>query len=142
MPKPTMCASAVKVKHSFHKAYRSHCIPTFTKVCNPRFVGPPEFTKCTRFSLYLISFTSNLELGQIKIELLRSLIDASELDNGLDALGTNAKAHIAVELFGEESLPLQIDLLDLLDASVGKCNNTGLTIGRLSQQVADARSHN
>lgn len=82
-----------------------------------------------------------LVLGQIYIELLGGSIDASHFVDGLDALGRKAESDLSVEVFREESLPLQVDLLDLLDSLVGKGDHTGLTVGSLSEQIANSGSH-
>ena len=83
----------------------------------------------------------HLELLEVNIELLGCLINSSHLIHSLDSFGTDAKFDIAVEFFGEEALGLKINMLDLLDALVRESDYTGLTVGGLSQQVADSCPH-
>lgn len=98
--------------------------------------------KCSTYIRYtMVGRICTLKLGQIKFELFGGRIDSSHLDDSLHTLGGNTKADVSVEVFGKESLPLEVDALDLLDASVRKGHNTSLAIGRLSEQVADAGSH-
>jgi len=60
----------------------------------------------------------HLEFRQIDVKLLCHFVDTAHLIHSLDCLGTNTKLDLAIELLREESLPLQIHMLDLLDASV------------------------
>lgn len=77
--------------------------------------------------------TTSLELLQINVEFLGSSIDGSNLIDSLNSFGRNTKLDISTQLFREESLPLKINMLHLLDPLVGKGNNTSLAIGRLSE---------
>jgi len=100
-----------------------------------------EQTSKTPKANILFFYIKYLEFGQIDIKLFGRLVDASHLVDGLDGLGAHTQAHVAVELFREEALPLQIDVLDLLDAFVRKGDDAGLTVGSLTQQIADTCSH-
>jgi hypothetical protein len=83
----------------------------------------------------------NLELLEIDFKLLGRGINAAHFVNGLDSLGADTKTNITLQVFGKESLPLQVDVLDLLDTLVRKGNDASLTVGCLAQQVADACPH-
>lgn len=82
-----------------------------------------------------------LKLGQVNTEFLGCRINASHLVDRLDALGGNTESDVAFEFFREESLPLQVDLLHLLDALVRKGDHASLTVGSLSEQIAHSGSH-
>lgn len=84
---------------------------------------------------------ASLEFSQINFELLGSGIHRSHLVDGLDSLGRNSHSNLSSKLVREETLPLQVDLLNLLDSLMRECNNTRLTVGCLAQQVADTSSH-
>lgn len=98
------------------------------------------FTTIVVFSL-LLSTKITLEFGKIDIELFGGRIDSSHLVHRLDSLCGKSELDVAVQGLGEESLGLEVDLLDLLDALVREGNNAGLSVGLLSEQVADAGSH-
>lgn len=71
----------------------------------------------------------SLEFFQIHLKLFGSLINASELIDSLDALGRNAQPDVAVQVFRKEPLPLQVNILNLVDALVGEGHDTSLAVG-------------
>lgn len=83
----------------------------------------------------------HLEFVKVNIELLRGSINGTQLVDCLDALGGKAKSDLSAKVIRVESFPLKIDVLYLLDTSVGEGNNASLTVGGLPQEVADASSH-
>ncbi len=103
------------------------------------------FTTIFVFSLLLFTMCTQkvitLEFGKIDIELFGGRIDSSQLVHRLDSLGGKSELDVAVQGIGEESLGLEVDMLNLLDALVREGNDTGLSVGLLSEQVADAGSH-
>ena len=85
--------------------------------------------------------TNNLELGQINFELLGSGIDTTHFVHCLDSLSRQTQSNITVQVFREESLPLKVDFLDLLDALVRESHHTSLTVWLLSEQIAHSCAH-
>ena len=83
----------------------------------------------------------SLKVGQVYLEFLGSGINSSHLVDSLNSLGGKAKSDIAVQLLGEESLPLEVDVLDLFDSLVGKGDHACLAVGGLSEQIANSGSH-
>lgn len=85
--------------------------------------------------------TISLELGQVNSELLSSGINRSVLVDGLNSLGAQSEADGPSHVIRVEALPLQIDLLDLVDALVREGDDARLAVGRLPEEVAGALAH-
>lgn len=87
------------------------------------------------------SVSSGLELGKINAKLLGGSINVSVLVDGLDSLGGKAHPNLATQLLRVEPLPLEVDLLHLLDASVREGHHTSLSVGLLSEQITHTSPH-
>ena len=81
------------------------------------------------------------ELGQIHSELLSRGIDRSVLIHGLDPLAAQSQTDPTSQIIGVEPLPLQIHLLNLVDALVREGDDAGLAVGGLSEEVARPLPH-
>ena len=82
-----------------------------------------------------------LKLVEIHIVFLGRGINASILVDSLNGLGRKTQSDLTSQFLGKETLLLQVDVLNLLDALVRKCHDTSLTIGRLARQVTNTGSH-
>mmetsp|Transcript_10864 Transcript_10864/g.20195 ORF Transcript_10864/g.20195 Transcript_10864/m.20195 type:complete len:148 (-) Transcript_10864:123-566(-) len=82
-----------------------------------------------------------LVLGEVHSELLRRGINSSVFIDCLDSLRAQSKAHPASQIIRVKPLPLQIHLLDLVNALVRECNDAGLAVGGLAEEVALSLPH-
>ena len=82
-----------------------------------------------------------LVLRQIYPELLRGGVDRTVLDDGLDPLRAQSQADLTTQVIREESLPLQVHLLNLVDVLVRESDDAGLSVGRLPEEVARPFPH-
>eukprot|EP00579_Thalassiosira_antarctica_P025655 CAMPEP_0202008862 /NCGR_PEP_ID=MMETSP0905-20130828/14910_1 /ASSEMBLY_ACC=CAM_ASM_000554 /TAXON_ID=420261 /ORGANISM="Thalassiosira antarctica, Strain CCMP982" /LENGTH=136 /DNA_ID=CAMNT_0048567187 /DNA_START=103 /DNA_END=513 /DNA_ORIENTATION=+ len=82
-----------------------------------------------------------LVLGEVHSKFLGRGINSSILVHSLDSLRAQSQTNATSQTVRVESLPLQIHLLDLVDALVGEGNDASLAVRRFAEEVALSLSH-
>ena len=82
-----------------------------------------------------------LVLGEVHSKFLGRGVNSSILVHGLDSLRAQSQTNATSQTIGIKPLPLQIHLLDLVDALVGECDDTSLAVRRFAEEIAFSLSH-
>lgn len=82
-----------------------------------------------------------LILCQVNTKFLGSSVNGPILIHSLNSLSTQSHPNPSAQLIRIKPLPLQIDLLHLVNAFVREGNDTGFAVCRFAEEVAGSFAH-